>query len=54
MKTLIVGGNFSQTKSSKIIDEIGKYISKSFSEVEILNGGKIENLPRHLDFDLTI
>ena len=54
MKALIVGGNFGQTKSSKIIDEIGKYISELSSEVEMLNGGRIENLPKHLDSDLTI
>ena len=54
MTTLIVGGNFGQAQPSKIIDEISKYISKSSSEFEILNGGEIENLPKYLDSDLSL
>lgn len=54
MKTLIVGGNFGQAKTSKIIDEISKYISESSSEFEMLNGGEIGNLPKYLDSDLSL
>ena len=54
MKVSIVGGNFGQAKTSKIIEEISKYLSKSSSEFEMLNGGEIENLPKYLDSDLSL
>jgi hypothetical protein len=53
MKAIIVGGNFGNPKSSKVVAEIARYISNT-TDLTILNGGELESLPRALDYDLSI
>ncbi len=54
MKTIVVGGNFGTLKSSKVVIEIAKNLANSSSEITVLNGGEINELPKTLDYDLSI
>ena len=58
MKTIIVGGNFDNKfpKSSNIVNKITNHLSDTilFDNITLINGGILDELPRELNYDLSI